>query len=139
MSEADCREMLVGVGSAGSYLCPTADRWWFPSASVRHAGDVVFRAFANSSIIRSLGSGEATNGDLGHEPVGFEVDHFDDALSEGWSVIATGQIHEVVDGERAKAEALRIEPWTASDRDCYVRMRISDVSGWHVRTLVSCE
>jgi hypothetical protein len=102
-------------------------------------GDVVFRAFANSSIIRSLGSGEATNGDLGHEPVGFEVDHFDDALSEGWSVIATGQIHEVVDGERAKAEALRIEPWTASDRDCYVRMRISDVSGWHVRTLVSCE
>jgi pyridoxamine 5'-phosphate oxidase-like protein len=48
-------------------------------------GDVVFRSGHDGSV-----------GQLApDEPVSFEVDHIDDAMSEGWSVLATGTVHVV--------------------------------------------
>jgi len=54
----------------------------------------------------------------------FEVDHFDEALHEGWSVLVQGHAHEVTDEREVKhlEDATRLEPWAPGARDVYVRM-----------------
>ena len=54
----------------------------------------------------------------------FEVDHFDEALREGWSVLVQGHAHEVTDEREVKhlEDATRLEPWAPGARDVYVRM-----------------
>jgi len=87
------------------------------------AGDVVFRTTASSPLLSAT-----------QEPTSFEVDHVDDALGEGWSVLLSGQAHRVA--EEAELEAVRgldIRPWAGGERDVYVRMHPSKVTGRRIR------
>ena len=60
---------------------------------------------------------------LTHDRVSFEVDHLDEALAEGWSVLVRGNGHVVADpAELEQARRLPITPWAAGDRDLYVRI-----------------
>jgi nitroimidazol reductase NimA-like FMN-containing flavoprotein (pyridoxamine 5'-phosphate oxidase superfamily) len=82
--------------------------------------DVVFRTTATSSL--STRAGQLR--------VSFEVDHIDEAMSEGWSVLLSGTGHRVEDpAERAEVEALGIEPWAGGHRDTYYRLRPEEVTG----------
>ena len=61
--------------------------------------------------------------------VGFEVDHIDDATSEGWSVLATGRVKGADATERAELTRLGLEPWAGGYRDIYVLIQVDTITG----------
>ena len=67
--------------------------------------------------------------------VSFEVDRFDEALHEGWSVLAQGHAREVTDEREVKRleDGTHLEPWAAGARDVYVRITPTRISGRHIQ------
>ena len=62
------------------------------------------------------------------------MDHLDDALGEGWSVLLTGTASVITDPAGLdRARALGIEPWAGGDRPVYVRMTVTQVTGRRIR------
>lgn len=86
--------------------------------------DVVFRTAAGTSL--TSGAGQGT--------VSFEVDHLDEDLGEGWSVLVNGAAHVVTQqSELAEVEALHITPWAGGDRETYIRLVARHISGRRIR------
>jgi transcriptional regulator with XRE-family HTH domain len=61
----------------------------------------------------------------------FEVDHIDEALSQGWSVLVVGHADHVTDPEAVRkfAEAAHTEPWAGGERELWVRIEPERVTG----------
>ncbi|WP_127361118.1 pyridoxamine 5'-phosphate oxidase family protein [Actinacidiphila soli] len=61
----------------------------------------------------------------------FEVDHIDEALSQGWSVLVVGHADHVTDpgAVRRLADAARTGPWAGGDRELWVRIEPVRVTG----------
>jgi transcriptional regulator with XRE-family HTH domain len=124
LAPEECRTLL-GEGGVGRVVFsdprgPVA----FP-VNYRMAGnDIVFRTAEMSSL---RGAGYAAR-------VSFEVDHIDDAMRQGWSVLATGAAHEVVDADELRGlEGLGVEPWAGEDRPVYLRITPTTVSGRRIQ------
>ena len=82
--------------------------------------DVVFRTAASTTL----------SARAGQRRVSFEVDHIDEAQSEGWSVLISGAAHRVEDPEElARVRALHVQPWAGGARDTYYRLSPKEVSG----------
>ena len=70
------------------------------------------------------------------EPVSFEVDRIDDAMSEGWSVLATGTVPSVHAAEQIhEVQALGIEPWAGGERDTYFRFGVTCITGKRINAV----
>lgn len=66
--------------------------------------------------------------------VSFEVDHLDDALTEGWSVLLMGKSHVIEEpGELESAHSLSITPWAGGERETYVRIVPRKITGRRIR------
>jgi transcriptional regulator with XRE-family HTH domain len=120
----ECRT-LIAPGGIGRFLF-VADRG--PVATpVNYAmlgTDVVFRTDDST----------AEAGAVGQEKVSFDVDHFDDALSEGWSVLVSGAATILTRAEDLRAaESLHIEPWPGGDRKTYIRLAPAEITGRRIR------
>jgi nitroimidazol reductase NimA-like FMN-containing flavoprotein (pyridoxamine 5'-phosphate oxidase superfamily) len=63
--------------------------------------------------------------------VSFEVDHLDQALLAGWSVLVQGHAHQVTDEREVRRleEGTYLEPWAGGARDVYVRIAPTRISG----------
>ena len=63
--------------------------------------------------------------------VSFEVDHLDEQLHEGWSVLVHGHAHTVIDEREVKhlEDVTGLEPWAGGARDVYVRITPARISG----------
>ena len=86
--------------------------------------DIVFRTSAVSSV-RAAVYGER---------VSFEVDHIDDAMRQGWSVLVTGSPRQVRDDEELRElQQLGIEPWAGDERPVYMRIESRSVSGRRIQ------
>ncbi len=68
--------------------------------------------------------------------VSFEVDHLDEELQEGWSVLVHGHAQEVTGEGAVKRleDRLLLEPWAAGARDVYVRITPTRVSGRRIQS-----
>jgi nitroimidazol reductase NimA-like FMN-containing flavoprotein (pyridoxamine 5'-phosphate oxidase superfamily) len=120
IGEEECEELLAGGG---------VGRVVFRSAGRPVAFPVNFKMLADDVIFRSADDGEVSAIDF-EEPVSFEVDRIDDAMLEGWSVLATGTIHAVRAVEEIPAiEALGIEPWAGGERHTYFRLGVTKLTG----------
>jgi transcriptional regulator with XRE-family HTH domain len=87
-------------------------------------GDIVFRTKAKAPFLA----------DALRREISFEVDHLDEALAEGWSVLLTGEGHVIVDpAERDRARALGVAPWAGGEREAYVRLVPRMVTGRRIR------
>jgi nitroimidazol reductase NimA-like FMN-containing flavoprotein (pyridoxamine 5'-phosphate oxidase superfamily) len=90
---------------------------------VNHAVDertVVFRT-GMSTILHTLGEGS---------PVAFEVDGADSTAETGWSVVVEGRVVELHDpDERARLVDLGLHPWAAGERDHWMRIVPTTVTG----------
>jgi transcriptional regulator with XRE-family HTH domain len=87
--------------------------------------DVLFRTGSGAGIGDGVQQGSS---------VSFDVDHIDEALGEGWSVLLTGTASIVTDpAELEHAASLRIEPWAGGDRPTYVRLRPRQITGRAIR------
>jgi len=82
-------------------------------------GDVIFRTRAEGVLAAAAGS-----------TVSFEVDHIDEAMSEGWSVLITGRAQLVDDPAQLEQLAeLGIEPWPGGHREAVIRVEAKAISG----------
>jgi transcriptional regulator with XRE-family HTH domain len=125
LSEAECLA-LIAPGGVGRFLFVQAGRGpvAFPVNFKMDSGEVVFRVDSDSV---------STEG-VHQQPVSFDVDQLDEALSEGWSVLLTGTA-KVISGSRelSQAQALDIRPWAGGDRDLYIRLSPTQITGRRIR------
>jgi transcriptional regulator with XRE-family HTH domain len=125
LTAAQC-QVLIAAGGVGRFLFVQEGRG--PVAI-----PVNFKMDGADVIFRTSGSSTAAEG-IGQKPVSFDVDHLDDALGEGWSVLLTGTASVVTGAaETGSVEALDITPWADGDRDVYVRLSPSQVTGRRIR------
>lgn len=95
-----------------------------------HQGNIVFRTVQDSPTDEDLRTG------IEHADyrVAFEIDDFDRAAREGWSVLVQGPVHHMdSEAERASAAAAGVEPWPGGDRELFLRIVPSRVTGRRIR------
>jgi nitroimidazol reductase NimA-like FMN-containing flavoprotein (pyridoxamine 5'-phosphate oxidase superfamily) len=83
-------------------------------------GQLVFRT-GDGTIAAAVRAGR---------PISVEVDHLDEVVGEGWSVLVRGQASEVTDPERLAAlDRLAIHPWAGGDRHTTVALQPTSLTG----------
>jgi len=93
-------------------------------------GSVVFRVAVRSSIGEDLRTGIAD----AEYKVAFEIDDLDPASKTGWSVMIQGAAHHVDDEqERAAVLGAGVEPWAGGEREQFVRIKPTLISGRRIR------
>ncbi|MEW1750623.1 helix-turn-helix domain-containing protein [Streptomyces angustmyceticus] len=72
----------------------------------------------------------------GHE-VALEVDHIDDAFSQGWSVLVVGRAHVVTDSSESRRleEHARTAPWVGDGRHEWIAIRPTRITGRRIRVM----
>ncbi|MCX4706097.1 pyridoxamine 5'-phosphate oxidase family protein [Streptomyces sp. NBC_01352] len=83
-------------------------------------GTIAFRTAPGSAHAQVLGS-----------RVAFEVDHIDEALSRGWSVLVRGRARAVTDPDtvRRLADQVHSAPWAGGRRDLWVCVDPVEITG----------
>jgi transcriptional regulator with XRE-family HTH domain len=124
LTPAECRAYLAG-GGVGRFLFLAARGPVAIPVNYRILdGDVVFRT-GSAGIIAACAAGQL---------VSFDVDHMDDVLSEGWSVLASGTASLMTGGpELAEAGGLGITPWAGGDYDTCIRLTAAQITGRRIR------
>ena len=125
LDEAECLRLIArgGIGRIayrsrfGPEVLPVNYQW--------HDGAVVFRTVAHSVLDEDLQTG-IVGGDY---QVAFEIDEIDVAGREGWSVLIQGPAHHVSEAERESALGAGVEPWPSGERELFVRIIPSRVTG----------
>jgi transcriptional regulator with XRE-family HTH domain len=125
LTPAECRA-LIATGGVGRFLFVQSGRGpvAIPVNFKLDGDDVIFRTVSDSTVVEGIHQ----------QPVSFDVDHLDDALGEGWSVLLTGTASVITSpAEVVRLQALNIEPWPGGDRNTYVRLTPSQVTGRRIR------
>jgi nitroimidazol reductase NimA-like FMN-containing flavoprotein (pyridoxamine 5'-phosphate oxidase superfamily) len=125
LDEAECLRLIArgGIGRIayqsrfGPEVLPVNYQW--------HDGAVVFRTVAHSVLDEDLQTG-IVGGDY---QVAFEIDEIDVAGRQGWSVLIQGPAHHVSEAERESALKAGVEPWPAGERELFVRIVPTRVTG----------
>ena len=124
LSERECRSHLA-AGGVGRFVFTTRRGPVAVPVNYRMAeGDIVFRTAEETSLTEVSDT----------EPVSFEVDRIDDAMSEGWSVLVTGRVRRVSPDELRRFETLGVEPWAGGERPVSLRLEPREVTGRRIRT-----
>jgi transcriptional regulator with XRE-family HTH domain len=120
-----CREYL-GDGGIGRFL--------FSEDRGPVAVPVNFRMLGDDIVFRTAPGNSIADG-VAQQRVSFEVDHLDEALGEGWSVLVSGHAHTVTgQAELAEVSALAVMSWAGQDRGSYVRIVPAVMTGRRIRT-----
>jgi transcriptional regulator with XRE-family HTH domain len=125
LTAAECYELLAS-GGVGRVAFST------------RAGPVVLPvnyALAERTIVFRTGADTVLSAHA-YDKVGFEVDRLDEALCQGWSVLVTGTAHPVIDqGELRRLRGqVTVQPWAGGNRNVYVRIFPSRISGRRIQT-----
>ena len=91
-------------------------------------GAIVFRTAENGPLDEDLRTGIA---DADYK-VAFEIDEHRPAAGRGWSVLVQGPAHRVEGAELDVARAAGVEPWAPGDRELFVRIVPSRITGRRV-------
>ena len=94
-----------------------------------HDGAIVFRTARHSALDQDLETGIAG----GDYKVAFEIDEIDTAGRQGWSVLIQGPADHVSEDERVSAERAGVEPWPAGDRELFIRIVPTRVTGRRIK------
>ncbi len=117
---AECRR-LIAPGGVGRIAFGTL------------AGPLVvpvnFAVLADTIVIRTA-EGSIIDGHA-DEKVALEVDHIDEALCQGWSVLVRGPAHRVTHPAELHhlQEDAAVWPWPGGEREVYVRIIPSQITG----------
>ncbi|MFJ6479781.1 helix-turn-helix domain-containing protein [Streptomyces sp. NPDC091682] len=123
LGEAECRRLLSTHGIGRVALFTAEGPAIFPVNYVVAGDDIAFRT-----------SGEALLAGAAGTEVAFEVDHIDDAMKQGWSVMAVGEVAGVTDGDALqRLDALaRSLPWAGGHRTHWMSINPVRVTGRRV-------
>ncbi|MFD8463207.1 helix-turn-helix domain-containing protein [Streptomyces antimycoticus] len=71
----------------------------------------------------------------GGTEVAFEVDHLDEALSQGWSVLVVGRAQQVTEpaAVRELADKAFTTPWPGGSRDLWLRLEPTSITGRRIQ------
>jgi hypothetical protein len=121
LSEQECFR-LIEPGGIGRVAFEWAGRLHvLPVNFAVYNGGIVFRTAATTAIAQ-----------YGDGPVAFQVDRFDEGMHEGWSVLIDGTArHAGSDG--AALLSTTIDPWAGGDRQVYVVITPTCITGRQVR------
>lgn len=130
LDEAECLQLISpgGIGRiayTGRYG-PTV----LPVNYRMHQGSIVFRTAHDSPTDEDLRTGIAQ----AEYKVAFEIDDIDAAAREGWSVLIQGPAHHVEsEAEQASVLEALVEPWPGGDRELFLRIIPSRITGRRIR------
>jgi nitroimidazol reductase NimA-like FMN-containing flavoprotein (pyridoxamine 5'-phosphate oxidase superfamily) len=130
LDEAECLRLITpgGIGRiaySGRYG-PTV----LPVNYKLYEGTIVFRTAQDSPTDEDLRTGIAH----AEYKVAFEIDDIDSAAREGWSVLVQGPVHHVEsDAERASVLEAGVEIWPGGDRELFLRIVPSRITGRRIR------
>jgi nitroimidazol reductase NimA-like FMN-containing flavoprotein (pyridoxamine 5'-phosphate oxidase superfamily) len=88
-------------------------------------GAIVFRTAENGPLDEDLRTGIAG----ADYRVAFEIDSFDLAERQGWSVLVHGPAHRVTGPDEDVVRASGVEPWAPGNRELFVRIVPSRITG----------
>jgi nitroimidazol reductase NimA-like FMN-containing flavoprotein (pyridoxamine 5'-phosphate oxidase superfamily) len=91
-------------------------------------GAVVFRTAEHGPLDEDLRTGIA-NADY---QVAFEIDDIDPVARRGWSVLIQGPAHHVTGAEEDAVRQAGVETWAPGDRELFVRITPSRITGRRV-------
>ena len=91
-------------------------------------GAIVFRTAEHGPLDADLRTGIAG----ADYKVAFEIDDIDLAAGQGWSVLVQGPAHHVQGAELDVARGAGIEPWAPGDRELFVHIVPSRITGRRV-------
>ena len=122
---AECRQLIAPGGVGRIAFCTASGPVVLP---------VNFAVLADTIVVRTA---EGTVID-GHAdgPVALEVDHLDEALCQGWSVLVRGQAHRVAhpaEQWHMQDDAV-VWPWAGGEREVYVRIIPGQITGRRIET-----
>ena len=120
LSFDQCWELLA-AGIVGRLALVVDDRPdIFPVNYVLDRRSIVFRS----------GGGTKLWGAMAARPAALEIDGYEAAAEEAWSVVARGET-TVIDNEEEKAavDALHLEPWQPGVKDHYIRLTPRALTG----------
>jgi len=119
LNASECRRLIEGRGIGRVIFNQARGPVALPVNYATDINDVVFRTARHSALTGVIG-----------QQVGFEVDRIDDDLSQGWSVLFTGEASEITDdAELEGLQKLSPEPWASGDRDVYIRISPTAITG----------
>ena len=120
LSPDECYELLA-AGQIGRVVFTTPDGPVAFPVNYAMAGQVVLlRTGADTELAARLDC-----------LVGFEVDHLDEELGQGWSVLVTGRAARVTSEQRIRRLEARtsLRPWAGGARDLYVQITPYRITG----------
>lgn len=129
LDEAECLRLIASggigrIGYSGRYG-PTV----MPVNYQLYEGTIVFRTTPDSTTDEDLRTGIAN----AEYKVAFEIDDFDTAARTGWSVLIQGSAHHVEsEAERASVAGAGVDPWPGGDRELFLRINPTRVTGRRV-------
>ena len=129
LDEAECLRLIASggigrIGYSGRYG-PTV----MPVNYQLYEGTIVFRTTPDSTTDEDLRTGIAN----AEYKVAFEIDDFDTAARTGWSVLIQGSAHHVEsEAERASVAGAGVDPWPGGNRELFLRINPSRVTGRRV-------
>ncbi|WP_326600342.1 helix-turn-helix domain-containing protein [Streptomyces sp. NBC_01803] len=125
MDPGECRSRLATHGVGRIAVCEDGAPAVLPVNYSVVDGTVAFRTAPGSVPDRAAG-----------QRVAFEVDHIDEALSQGWSVLLVGTARRVTDPATVRHLGARAHsgPWAGGDRPQWLCIDAERVTGRRVRT-----
>jgi len=125
LTAAECYDLL-SPGGVGRVAFTTADGPVVVPVNYAMASQTVIFRTAPDTLLAGYLDG----------PAGFEVDHLDEALSQGWSVLVTGRAVRVTSEAdvRYLEQHTSVRPWAGGARDVYVRIIPRKITGRRIRS-----
>jgi transcriptional regulator with XRE-family HTH domain len=120
LDEDECRALLSTHGVGRVALTTEDGPVVYPVNYDVVDGDLVFRTAPDAAPAEAVDA-----------EVAFEVDRVDEAMSQGWSVLALGRAEAMTDPEEVRRlqERARSSPWAGGQRTLWVRIRPTRLTG----------
>lgn len=130
LDEAECLRLIAPGGIGRLVFAGRYDLTVLPVNYKMHNGAILFRTAENSTTDEDLRTGIAH----AEYRVAFEIDDFDPAAREGWSVLVQGPAHHVdSESERAEVETAGVESWADGGREHFIRIHPARITGRRIR------
>ena len=123
LSDDECRR-LIAPGGVGRVV--------FTTDHGPEALPVTYRVDDDAIVFRTAPGTVLTS--VIDTDVGFEVDRLDEALSEGWSVLAFGPARRIHEPAAVWRLGEDVKPWAGGDRDVFVRVEPRRITGRRIRS-----
>ena len=130
LDEDQCLNLISGGGIGRIAYASRFGPAVLPVNYALQDGAVVFRTAADGPLDEDLRTGIA---DADYK-VAFEIDSIDLATRQGWSVLVQGPAHHVTGTGQDAVRRAGIESWAPGDRELFVRIVPSRVTGRRIGT-----